>query len=500
MTRRTPRTIRSRVAWTTFAILAVVLFAAGLTIDRFDYHVAVEAVDSRLAAEAEGIAAVTRFDGSKIIVDFQDEIITGFAKPRCGAYFQISTPRGVIERSRSLAGSALPDPRPEDLLPLDSVHARRATVAASTGPFEPAVRLHTLAVKRVPEPAEHHAGAAHTASPESHGDRVSDAGITVVVQVARSISEIESSWSEERAAVVSGLGLALVLGTLGAFFVARKATGPIKDLTDEARAIASGSPARLDVHAVDGELRELADLLNQGFDRLSSTVAREKRFSADAAHELRTPVTASRAQIELALSRERTSQEYKATLASLLDVTVRQQSLIEGLLFLARAERPLDQSEPVDLRALLISTFGTAASASGREPRVALDLPGKPVFVAGHRDLLACLVTGLVDNARRHGGSPESVEVALAETGVDAVLSVLDRGPGFPPELLDRLFERLARGDASRSRATGGAGLGLSIAKAIVDAHHGTITAGPRPGGGACVRVSFALVQVPVAS
>jgi two-component system OmpR family sensor kinase len=179
-----------------------------------------------------------------------------------------------------------------------------------------------------------------------------------------------------------------------------------------------------------------------------------------------------------------------------LEATLRLERLVEGFILLARADRPLEGIGVVDMRAVVVATLDALAAAGhSDESQVRFDPPPDPVSVVGHRDLLTSLVTGLVENARRYGASAAGVEIVLESTGSHADLSVLDRGPGFPPDLLNRLFERFARGDVSRSRATGGSGLGLAIAKAIVDAHRGEITAGPRDGGGARVRVRLPLAK-----
>jgi signal transduction histidine kinase len=483
-----PGTIRGRVALATFASLAAILLLVGLVIDRFDYYAALNAVDTRLAGDAEALAAAVDYDGHETHFDFQDEIITSFTQPRCGAYFQVFTSQGTLERSRSLDGKSLSEPGPEILAPLVPGEARRASTEMVPGPFEPAVRLRTLAIRRKPE----HRGIDGQSRPAFAMPPGED--IAVVVQVARSITEIEKGWLGERLAVVSGLSLALALGTFAAFFIARRATGPIKNLTDDARVIASGGGTdRLEISAVEGELRELALLLNQGFDRLASTVAREKRFAADAAHELRTPITVFRARLEHALSRDRTPSEYRAAIQSALDASVRLQSLVEGFLMLSRADRPLEVRAGIDLCVLVRETLEGMPAVTGSPVRFEPAL--EPVLVAAHEELLAAMVAGLVRNAQRHGASSSGVEVSVREAGGRAELLVLDRGPGFAPEMLSRMFERLARADASRSRATGGAGLGLAIAKAIIDAHDGTITAGPRQGGGACVRVTLPLTD-----
>jgi two-component system OmpR family sensor kinase len=198
-----------------------------------------------------------------------------------------------------------------------------------------------------------------------------------------------------------------------------------------------------------------------------------------------------RAKLEHALSRDRSPAEYRAAIQSALDASVRLQNLVAGFLMLSGADRPLEACAPVDLCVLVRETLERMPDVPGSPVR--FDPPFEPVIVAAHEELLSAMTAGLVRNAQRHGASSSGVEVSVRAAGGRAELLVLDRGPGFSPEMLSRMFERFARADASRSRATGGAGLGLAIAKAIVDAHRGTIAAGPREGGGASICVTLPL-------
>ena len=483
-----PRTIRARVALGTFGVLAVALALAGAVVDHAVRRSTRDVLDARLLSEAEALASLTRYDGRRVSLDFEDETMTSFASPAGGAYFEVRSPRGIVESSRSLAGAHLPEPD----LPPAGLRERRVAWITAPGPREAEVRLVALTVLR----------AVTGQDDEEPLDRASSVAVTV--EVARSLAEIGAAVERTRAALALALPLALVLGTAAAFLVARAATAPIARLAREARAVdasTAGSPgARLALDAVDGELRELAGTLNEAFDRLAATIERERRFSADAAHELRTPLAVARARLELALSQDREPEAYREAARVALEAGARLERTVDALLVLARAEAGRFERERVDLRGVAARAI-EGAEPLAREVGARISIAGAiedELPVSGDPALLDRMVGNLVENAVRHGGA--AVEVALTLEGATAGIAVRDRGPGFAPDLLPILFERFARGDASRSRKTGGTGLGLSIARAIARVHGGDVTAAQRAGGGAEVRVELPRVAAAAAA
>ena len=160
----------------------------------------------------------------------------------------------------------------------------------------------------------------------------------------------------------------------------------------------------------------------------------------------------------------------------------RMSSLVEDLLLLARldAGRPL-ASDEVDLTRLALEAVGDARVVGG-DHRWQLDLPDEPVLAPGDEQRLHQVLTNLLNNARRHTPPGTSVTVGVREDGDRVVLSVLDDGPGLPPQLADTAFERFTRGDSARTRESGGAGLGLSLVQAIALAHGGNVSVDSAPG------------------
>ncbi|HVY61377.1 MAG TPA: ATP-binding protein [Planctomycetota bacterium] len=481
-----PRTIRARIAIATFLVLSVVLGVAGAVIDRTVRESALRALDARLASEAEALAALTRYDGRRVELDFEDETMTSFA-PSSGAYFQVTTSKGLVERSRSLRGTSLPGPDPADLAPLAGAADRRVSFATIPGPHEPRVRAVMLVVSRGAQEAEDTEAEATDSAPR----------IVVAVQVARSLAELEQAAARTRRALLLALPIALGLGTAGAFAVARRATRPIDRLAREAREIAAGSSSvRFDVGRVEGELRDLAQTLNGAFDRLASALDRERRLSADAAHELRTPIALARSRLELAMLRDREPAAYREAVGAALEAVDRLERISDALLLLARAEAGQFPRERVDLRGAIARAIETVEPlAQQASVSIAVEGATDELPVVGSGPLLERLLSNLIENAVRHGGSGRRVDVAATAMDRRAEVLVLDRGPGLPEDLVPRLFERFARGDASRARETGGTGLGLAIARTIARAHGGEVVVADREGGGAAVHVSLPLAS-----
>jgi two-component system, OmpR family, sensor kinase len=221
-------------------------------------------------------------------------------------------------------------------------------------------------------------------------------------------------------------------------------------------------------------------------DALRSREASEskvRQFVADASHELRTPLASIRGYSELTRrGGHELPDDVVRALGRIESESVRMTSLVEDLLLLARldAGRELVLGD-VDLVPLAIDTVSDA-HAAGPDHEWALDAPETPVVVAGDPGRLHQVIANLLTNARVHTPDGTHVTVTLATEGREAVLTVADDGPGIPEELQPVLFERFARGDGSRSRATGSTGLGLAIVAAVVEGHHGTVTAESRPG------------------
>jgi signal transduction histidine kinase len=284
-----------------------------------------------------------------------------------------------------------------------------------------------------------------------------------------------------------------LLSLVAGWFVAGRMLRPISRITTTARQVAARADLRARIAATGpkDELRELADTFDQMLERLDRAFASQRSFVANASHELRTPLAVLRAEIEDRLDDPDTGEaELRDMAAVVYEAVQRAEQLIESLLTLARSQDGLRKHEPVDL--------GDAAAAVARRIRPAFDddgivlaVTGEGAAIDGDRMLLERLIENLLTNALRYNQPHGFVTIAVERDAPTARLAVANSGQPVAPDLVSRLFEPFFRTDDSRSRDSGGAGLGLSIVAAVATAHRGEATASARPAGGLVVTVTF---------
>jgi heavy metal sensor kinase len=243
---------------------------------------------------------------------------------------------------------------------------------------------------------------------------------------------------------------------------------------------------RLEVRNPNDELGRLAGVLNGLLARLDRSFESMRSFTADAAHELRTPLSIIRGESDVALSQDRDEAEYKQALAIIQDEARRLSRLVDDMLSLARADAG---QRPLEIRELYLNDLAEeccrATQVLALQKGISLSLqPSPDISVRGDEDLLRRLILNLLDNAIKYTppGGVVSLEVVEEETSIRIV--VTDTGIGIPPEAALRIFERFYRVGKARSRVDGGSGLGLAIAKWAAEAHEGTINCTSAPGEG----------------
>jgi signal transduction histidine kinase len=277
----------------------------------------------------------------------------------------------------------------------------------------------------------------------------------------------------------------LLLAGVGGYWISARALAPVDRMTQAAAAITLRSlDRRLDVPRPDDELRRLAVTFNDMLARLRTAVADVVQFTADASHELRTPVSFVRATAEIALDRPRPAEDYRRALAEVLGEAERMSTLVDDLLALARTDAGVDGLEPatIDMRRVIASARDLTAPGAARKG-VALDvaLPADAIAVRGHERSLVRLLRAVLDNAVKYtppGGTVWvglSVPDAAGQPAAWAVVRVTDAGPGVDAADAPRIFDRFYRGRDARSRALEGSGLGLSLAQAIAQRAGGGI-------------------------
>lgn len=295
--------------------------------------------------------------------------------------------------------------------------------------------------------------------------------------------------------------LLLLVAGGGGYWLSRRALSPVDALVRTARQVSGTNlNSRLQKLETGDELQRLSDTLNEMLDRIESAFLRITEFTADASHELRTPISLIRTEAELALRRSRGEAEYKESFRHILLEAERTTGLIEQLLSLARADsgRETLRLQPVDLRQTLDSVVeGWQQVANIRNLQFSASLDVSDFFILGDQTLLRRLADILLDNAFKYTTPPGSVRLSLETKGDCAVITVQDSGVGIAEEEQSKIFQRFYRVDKARSRAQGGAGLGLAIAQWIVTQHRGSIVVESRCGDGATFRVELPVIAAP---
>jgi two-component system, OmpR family, sensor kinase len=325
---------------------------------------------------------------------------------------------------------------------------------------------------------------------ESRPVKVEPVGGVGFVQYARRLSDVEATANRVRfflgLGVLGGTALALLAGVA----TARRAMSPIAELTETARTIErTRDPSRRIPHpGAEDEVAELARTLDGMLHALDgarseteATLARQREFVADASHERRTPLTSVLANLELL--EEVLDGEQREAASSALRSSRRMRRLVADLLLLARADAGRQAPKRVLNLAEVAREAATEASPLAVGQPLSLDVPA-PVPVLGVADDLHRLVANLIENALVHTPPGTPVTVSASATDGQAVLEVSDRGPGVPPDLRARVFERFARG-AGDTSAGSGSGLGLAIVRAVAEAHGGHVELSEAAGGGA---------------
>lgn len=328
----------------------------------------------------------------------------------------------------------------------------------------------------------------------------SDARLRVLAQpagantvlVVTDLSRVDDSVSVLESAALIGGPIAVLLMAMATYAVVALTLRPVAALRHGAADITAAGLAdqRLPVPSARDEIHRLAVTLNAMLDRIDAATARQRTFVGDAAHELRSPLASLRVQLEVARMLGPES-DWRALVDDVMVDVGRLNRLVEDLLALARTDEAAEvaRQEPVDLTALARSVAGGYVHA-----RVPVRATGSAVTVAGDPDGLRRVVINLVDNAVRYAAT--EVVVGVTADGHTARLTVLDDGAGLPPAERERVFDRFYRVEPSRSRDSGGTGLGLPIVRDLVRAHDGTVRLTDRPDGraGLCAEVRLPLL------
>ncbi|MHB8596324.1 MAG: sensor histidine kinase [Ktedonobacteraceae bacterium] len=317
-----------------------------------------------------------------------------------------------------------------------------------------------------------------------------------VLQVGESLAQLDATLRSIVIALLIIDPFVLLLSAFGSYWLAKRAFRPILYLTRTAREIKAGDlHRRVPVPRARDEVYDLALTLNDMIGRLDQAFTQQRRFVADASHELRTPVTVIRSMTDIALENGLSFEECIAVLSDVNAEAERLGQLVSDLLALARADEaqlPLDH-EPVRLDLLAVDVVATMEPLAFERGITLQVQTTEPTTVLGDTARLIQMMMGLVDNALTYTNAPGTVTLTVIRDGSQACLKVSDTGIGIAPEDAAHIFERFYRTDPARSRVAGGNGLGLSIVDWIVRVHHGSISVESQVGQGSTFTVTLPL-------
>ena len=456
MTRFRPLSIRTRlILWNTSALLTILLLVSALS-----YSVLAWSLRRDVDASLSSMAKVVRDASARHPADDGREatLRTIFGVGLHDTFFQLFDRDGrPIAASPRLA----PDSPPMSAAARERGARGRRTFETIELPRAQRVRLLTVPLRRDDEVRE-------------------------LLQIGTSTQRTDRALTRYAETLLVLVPLGVALAAIGGAAIARVALRPVDEMARAARRItAEDLGRRLEPRGAGDELDRLADTLNGMLERLEGGFALMRRFTADAAHELRTPLTALRGTIEVALRTERAATEYRRVLASSLEEVEHLIRLAEDLLLLSRSSAgPALRREPVDLEAVVMEALDVGVRLS-RGTGVSVRLGElAPLVTRGDVVALSRALMNLVENAVKYTPRGGRVELSLTASHGDVVLAVQDTGAGIDPADAERVFEPFVRLDASRAQDTGGAGLGLAIARSIVAGHGGTLILESRPGAG----------------
>jgi heavy metal sensor kinase len=318
-----------------------------------------------------------------------------------------------------------------------------------------------------------------------------------IVQVASSLTEVEDTLKKLIFILASIVPLALIIASIGGIFLANKVLKPVNEINRITREITSKNLGlRVPRPQMHDELGQLVDTINSMIERLENSFSQIEQFTADASHELKTPLTILKGEAELALRKKREPEEYRHYLKSGLEEVNRLSRLVQDLLVLSKADtgRLILQNVSVNLSSL-VEICGQQSKFLGEKGSVQLELITEPdVYVLGDSNRLKQMFYNLIENAIKYSNQGGKVTILTSRNGQYAKVAIRDHGVGISGEDIPFIFDRFYRVDKSRSREAGGTGLGLSICKWIAEAHNGKIEVESAPGEGSCFTVLIPLL------
>lgn len=322
--------------------------------------------------------------------------------------------------------------------------------------------------------------------------------ITGYTLLARSLKHEETTLNNLLIIIIFAVPLTLLIASGGGYFLANRALSPIGKITNTAREIShSNLSERIEMKSNNhnDEIARLIDTLNQLLDRLDNAFNRQKQFTAEASHELRTPIAVIRAQVEEVLDNETVSkEEYHQALYAVKKQIVHMGNLIGQMLLLSRVDENQNhlEKESFDFNFLVESLMEEMENlAQIKNISLITKIEARPIYIKADQSLITQLLLDLIDNAIKYSNVGGKVVLKVDDLGDKLKIYIKDQGPGIAEEHLNNIFERFYRADKSRSRKNGGSGLGLAISRWIAEAHQGRISVTSIEGQGSTFTVDL---------
>ena len=432
-----------------------------------------DSVDASLLSRARALSVLINDNisesGSRASFDFSEDITREYGL-NAGVFFQIRLPDGtIVKKSNSLGGSELP-----------------ADSEGGWAVFE------TAFLNGVPVRLINYRMAVEYATGAGKGHVAGGRRAGLIVQCAEEIRGQLKLLRSYRIILVGSIVFIMFASASGGLLIAGKALAPVKDISDTVSRISEANLSeRIKTEGIPGELAALASSFNRTFDSLDMLFRRQKQFAADASHELKVPLSVILSHSEIMLRRERTSAEYREAFKAVMEAAKMMSETVSKLLASARlsgerTELRLEDINPADLVCEAAGLLGPVAGRAGIRINGPERVAGR---IRGDRAMLMELFFNLLDNSIKYNVSGGTVDISVRNETDFVVTEIKDTGIGIPENDLGRVFDRFYRVDKSRSRDTGGAGLGLSICDLIVKLHGGRIDIKSAPGSGTAVSV-----------
>lgn len=326
-----------------------------------------------------------------------------------------------------------------------------------------------------------------------------DGRLSYILQLGTHLRFVRKSLSHFKGNILVAFPIILVLGSLGGWILARKAVAPVGYIASKTKTITSKNLSeRLNPRGTGDEMDDLIETINGMIAGLESSFKRMAEFTADASHELKTPLCALRGEAELLLSKERTTEDYQEGLAHFIERFDHLNRMVNDLILLSKSDSSQVELNLVPLRLdLLVQDMANLFQVLAEQKNIGVNIDlSQETTVMGDKMRLQQLFTNLIDNAVKFTPDGGSIRIRVEKNMDFARVEVIDTGIGIPEEEQENIFKRFYRVDKSRSKEIGGVGLGLSIADWIAHAHHGKIEVKSEPNQGAAFTVYLPLQKI----